>query len=93
MTEFVTEFVEQPCAVSAPICIEVALPDDVFRTLQAILDKQPTQTLDGLVLQAIYSYLALLGLQSPQEGDLPQLLDLLADYCAEPDRVAVSVGR
>ncbi|MBE9182453.1 hypothetical protein IQ268_28290 [Oculatella sp. LEGE 06141] len=39
---------------------EVQLPEPLFRQLQALLDREPTQSIDALFVSAIERYLAYL---------------------------------
>lgn len=40
-----------------PISLEVDLPEPLFRRLQALLDKQPRESIDSLFTRAVAAYL------------------------------------
>jgi hypothetical protein len=44
--------------LDAPVLLEVNLPEPMFRRLQALLDRQPTESIDSLFAHAVALYLS-----------------------------------
>jgi hypothetical protein len=44
--------------LDAPVSLEINLPEPMFRRLQALLDKQPSESIDSLFARAVALYLA-----------------------------------